>query len=635
MGEKKIARQFDRAAAREFTRAILDDIRALEVMIDENLIEHDVRRVGAEQEMFLVDQRGMAAPAALRLMEQLAGDPRFQTEVALFNLEANLPPQTLGGPFLRHLERELNDVLAAARSAARAVNAEVLLTGILPTLRREDLLYKNLTPEPRYKLLNSVSLSGQGGSINISVDGLDNFKGKFDTVVIEGANTSLQLHLQVGADEAARLYNLAQLITAPLLAVATNSPVFLGKRIWQETRVAVFERAMDDRSASQLARGVPTRVGFGSAWLKNSLVELFRDNVARFPVIMTCEIPENPLDVLAAGRPPDLRAMVLHNSTVWRWNRPCFGITDGQPHLRIESRILPAGPTILDEVANTALFYGLMVGLEESYGDVTERLRFSQAKENFLASAHYGLNASYAWLDGQRITARELLRSHLIPAARRGLASVKVPAEDIDRYLGIIESRVESGQTGASWLMEGLSQVPQSARPELCRRAVHKMLEQEQGTDPVHRWAPLISDGESEMEDRLTLGDIMSTDVFTLAPEDLVDLATSMMEWQHFRHVPVEDERGRLIGLLSTRHLLRLRNSIGKQESATAVREIMNEAPLTAATDMTVAEGMERMLTTDNGCILVVHGEHLVGIVTERDMLRVAHRELTRPVANE
>lgn len=628
MGEKNFSKQLDPAAVRDFVAAILDDIRALEAMIDRGIIETGIRRVGAEQEMFLVDEGGRAAPAALDVMEALAADPRFQTEVALFNLEANLDPQVLSGNFLSVLESQLNDALNAARTAAKKAASDVVLTGILPTLRRDDLRYRNLTPEPRYERLNEVSLAAQGGRISIAVDGLDHFEDQFDTVVVEGANTSLQLHLQVSPDEAAKLYNLAQLITAPLIAVATNSPVLLGKRVWQETRVAVFERALDDRSASKLAREVPTRVGFGAGWLKNSLVELFRDNVARFGVIMTRDADEDPMALLERGEIPRLRALNLHNGTVWRWNRPCFGLTNGKPHLRIESRILPAGPTVLDEVANAALFYGLMLGLADSYGDVSQRLHFSQAKENFIASAQHGLNAEYCWLDNRQTTARELLLEELLPAARAGLADVDVPAADIDRYLGVIQGRAESGQTGASWLLKGLAAVPMDSRPALCRSAVSFIQEMQQSETPVHEWPPIVAEAADLDASPQSLGEVMTRDVFTVAPGDLLDLATSMMAWQHFRHVPVEDNEGRLLGLLSARHLLQLRDASNSGGNRTAAESVMNKNPLTAPPGMSLADGIAMMLDGNSGCILIVRGERLIGIVTERDLLRVAARQL-------
>ena len=393
MGEHRVHRPESDDEARSFTRAILADIEALEAMIERGLIEDGVRRIGIEQEMYLVDRRGNASPVGERLFEELA-DPRFQTELARFNLEANLDPQALGGRFLRDMETRLTDVVATARRGAERLESDVLLVGVLPTLRHEDTDAAMMMPEIRYRCLNEACMAAHGGTLKLSIDGIERFASTFDSVAIEGANTSIQLHLQVGPAEAARLYNLSQLITAPLLAAAANSPVLFGRRLWHETRVAIFERAFDDRSPAQLVRGVPTRVGFGSGWLRESLLELYRDNTARYPVMMVREMPEDPMQVLERGEIPDLSALMLHNGTVWRWNRACYGVAGGQAHLRIENRALPSGPTVLDQVANAALFYGLMIALDAEYGDVAERLSFHDARVNFLAAAQHALRLS-------------------------------------------------------------------------------------------------------------------------------------------------------------------------------------------------------------------------------------------------
>lgn len=546
-------------------------------------------------------------------------DPRFQTEVALFNLEANLGPRSLQGRFLRELEADLSGVVEIARDAAHALGIEVLLTGILPTLRREDLAEKNLTPEARYRALNDSSLVAHGGAIRLLIDGIERFEVQFDSVVVEGANTSLQLHLQVAPEQAARLYNLSQLITAPLLAAAANSSVLLHKRLWHETRVAVFERAFDDRSASQVSRGVPTRVGFGSFWLRNSLVELFRDNIARYQVIMTRSSLEDPMEMLERGGVPELAALALHNGTVWRWNRPCYGITDGKPHLRIESRVLPGGPTVLDEVANAALFYGMMIALDEEYGDVGQRLPFSEARTNFLSAARSGLSSRFRWLDGRSVDARELLTGELIPAAREGLFQVGVPGEDVERYLGVIEARVETGQTGAQWLLDTVSSVPEESRAEHCAAAAQAMLDYQRSNTPVHAWKPAARSSLGGEAGPRTLADIMTVDVFTVRPDAVIDLATSVMDWKHVRHVPVEDHQGKVVGLLTARELLGLREGSGG--AALAVKDVMNTSPPTAPPDLGVSDGLRRLMSSETGCLLIVSEGLLAGIVTERDFL--------------
>ena len=374
MGEHAIRRAVDQTEVRAFTRAVLEDIRALDALIAREGIETGITRVGAEQEMYLVGPDYRPSPCAKAVLADI-DDERFTTELARFNLEANFSPRRFAGGFLEQLEKEIGDAVATVSAVAARHNARVLLTGILPTLRAEDLGIGNLTPDLRYEHLNEALFRGRD-AITVVIDGIDSYEGTYDSVVLEGANTSLQLHLQVEPAASAALYNLMQLITAPLLAAATNSPVLLGRRLWHETRIAVFERSLDERSGSQLARGFPTRVSFGNAWISDSIVEIFRDNAARFPVILTRDLEEDSPALVEAGHAPQLAALALHNGTVWRWNRPCYGVADGVAHLRIENRVLPAGPTIADEVANAALFYGMMAALPDAYGDVAERLPF-------------------------------------------------------------------------------------------------------------------------------------------------------------------------------------------------------------------------------------------------------------------
>jgi len=625
MGEHRVHDTSDERRTRAFVRAMLDDIRALEILIEQDLIERDVRRVGVEQEMYIVDAQGFPAPISDQVLEHLSDD-RFTTELARFNLEANLAPWPIGGDFLRVMEHGLDEVLERATRAANKLVANIVLTGILPTLQNEHVSLASLTPEIRYKCLNDTCMAARGDTFTLVIDGVDRFESSHDCAVIEGANTSFQLHLQVAPAEAGPLYNLAQLITAPLLAVAANSPVLFNRCVWHETRVALFERVFEYRSGPELARSVPTRVGFGEAWVRDSVLEIFRENAMRHHVIMVRDPLDDSLQELREGRIPELSALSLHNGTVWRWNRPCYGITDGRPHLRIENRALPAGPTIIDQVANAALFYGLMQRFETDAASVPQRIAFEDAKVNFFAAAQHGLEARLTWLDGSRLGAGELLRQELIPAAREGLEALRVPAEDIERYLGVIEDRVRSGRTGARWLLDTLANVREGERAAVCRDAVEMMLECQGGETPVHRWDLVMPNGRAEdTETMRRLGDIMTTNLFTVRPEDLVDLATSMMEWKHVRHVPVENAKGELVGLLSTRELLRLRSGeTATRDQPVPVADIMQRNPLTMSPDVPLSEAFERMLESDSGCLLVVARGQLLGIVTERDLLEVA-----------
>ena len=604
---------------------MLNDIRALEVMIEQDLIERDTHRVGVEQEMYIVDAEGYPAPISDQLLKGLADD-RFTTELARFNLEANLDPEPIGGDFLRAMKRGLDDVLLQASSVANDIGAHIVLTGILPTLNEEHVSLDNLTPEVRYQCLNDTCMAARGDTIKLEIDGVDHFESSHDCAVIEGANTSFQFHLQVAPDEAGALYNLAQLITAPLLAVAANAPVLLNRRVWHETRVALFERTFEYRSKPELARNVPTRVGFGETWIGDSVLDIFRENAMRHHVIMVSDPIDDPFQILREGGIPELSALSLHNGTVWRWNRLCYGITDGKPHLRIENRALPAGPTIVDEVANVALFYGLMQGLGTDADQVPRRIAFEDARLNLFSAARHGLDARFSWLDGRRLGARELLLQELIPIARSGLEALQVPSADIDYYLGIIEARIKSGRTGARWLLDSLENVPAEEREGVCRDAV-KLMYERQGRDiPVHDWELVVPGIRGdEMKDNKKVSDVMTTNLFTARPEDLVDLATSTMEWRHVRHVPVESAAGELVGLLSTRELLRLHSSDAETpDQPIPVSTVMQPDPLTISPDAPLEEAFVRMLETDSGCLLVVAGGQLLGIVTERDLLEAA-----------
>ncbi|HEX6622624.1 MAG TPA: glutamate-cysteine ligase family protein, partial [Pyrinomonadaceae bacterium] len=488
MGEHQIEAGCDEGKVRAFTRALLNDLAALERMLDGGLIESGVRRIGAEQEMFLIDRHLRPAFVAEEVLSR-AGDPRLTTEIARFNLEANLTPRLLAGDCLRRMHEEADEVVAAVRAGARECGADVLLAGILPTLRRGDLGLGSITPSPRYHQLNDAIMRMRGGSLNVHIKGLEEVNVVSDNIMPISSTTSFQVHLQVGPEEFARLYNTAQAVTAPVLAAAVNSPIWLGNRLWQETRLALFQHSVDERSSTRVARQFPTRVGFGEGWLRGSVLELFREDIARFRVIMTNEADEDPAEVLARGGVPRLKALTLHNGTVWWWNRPCYGVHEGRAHLRIENRVLPAGPTVLDEVANAAFFVGLMRALPEAYGEIDKLLAFDDAKANFLSAARHGLDARLAWVGGRTRSAVALILEDLLPLARAGLKASKIDETDADLYLGTVEERVRTGQTGAQWALRSLAALgAEGTREGRMRTLVAAMRERQRTGEPVHRW---------------------------------------------------------------------------------------------------------------------------------------------------
>ncbi len=630
MGEKRIHTEVDSVRFRHFMHCILDDLRALERMIDTGMIETGVRRIGAEQEIFLVDPGGGPAPLAIEMLKRL-DHPQFTTELALFNLEANLTPKAFSGHALSELEHELDSLLVRVRTTAKELNAGAVLTGILPTLDQSHLGLESMTPIPRYRQLNDAMAAMRGGQFRCFIKGIDELSVAHDNVLFEACNTSFQVHFQVGADEFAKLYNLAQAMTAPVLAAAVNSPIVMGRRLWQETRVALFQQSVDERSELHLRRGRRPRVNFGDDWIKESVLEIFREDVARFRLVITTDVGEPSTTILDKGGIPSLPALRLHNGTVYRWNRACYGVHEGKAHLRIEVRALPAGPSVLDEIANAAFFFGLMCALSEEHTDIKQVMKFDDAKANFIAAARMGLKAKFNWIKGEEWPADELILQRLLPQAREGLKSRNIDQGEIDRYLGVIEGRVRVGRTGAQWMLDSLDEMSRTtnAKPDERARAIVKTLQRVQwsGT-PVHEWPLATLDRDEDWHANYqTVGQVMTTDVFTVHPEDLVDLAASVMEWEHIRHVPVEDGDGNLVGLVSHRSLLRL---VGRGGGAVpgkvAVREIMKPNPLSVSPETSVLDAIALMRKNKVSCLPVTRDGHLVGIVTEHDFVEIAAR---------
>jgi len=631
MGEHEVSEISGSEELRQFMRALLADVRALQRLIEEGKIEQGIRRIGAEQELFLCDESWEPTPRATEVLAAL-NDPQFTPELALFNLEANLLPKVLNGDCLSQMEGELNNAVQLARVAAEKCGAQILLTGILPTLHLKNLGLDAMTPRSRYQALNKVMSDVVGGEFRTLIKGLDELRVNHDNVMLEACNTSFQIHFQVGAHEFARLYNLAQAVTGPVLAAAVNSPVLLQHRLWHETRVALFQQSLDARSRAEQERGQRQRVTFGDRWVRDSVLEIYREDISRFRVLIAGEYGDDPIEAIERGEVPSLKALSLHNGTVYRWNRPCYGTKDGIAHLRIENRVLPAGPTVQDEVANAAFFFGLMTALDRQYPDITKEMEFDHAKENFMAAARYGLKAQLTWTGGKQYTAQDLLIQQLLPAARDGLIEHGIDGSDVDRFCGILEDRVKSGRTGAQWAFDSLAAMNGKGTLDERHRALVSSTAAMQATDkPGHEWELASFDGTGDWRHSFrTVGQVMTTDLFTVGPEDLVDLAASLMEWEHLRHVPVEDAEGRLVGLLSHRALMRVvaHGPDKKKSDAVAVREIMKRNPVTVHPDTPTLETIDMMRTHKVGCLPVMKDDRLVGIVTEHDFIEIAYNLL-------
>lgn len=635
MGRLQVDTRLDPDHVRLYTKSLLLDLSALGSMLEEGMFETGVRRIGAEQELFLVNRGWRPAPIAMKVLDGLSR-PEFTPEIALYNLEINLPPMALSPGCFRHLEEEVHALVGDVREEARAHDAEVVLTGILPSLTVSDLALENLTPLERYHMLNKATNRMSGGSYRLHIQGADELHFEHDSVMLEGCNTSFQVHLQTSPEEMPRLYNIAQVLAAPVLAATVNSPLLFGRRLWAETRIALFQQAIDTRRTSAHLRELTPRVRFGERWVKESVLEVFHEDVARIPALFGATDWEDPHRRLRRGEIPELPALQMYNGTVYRWNRPCYGVTDGKPHLRLECRFLTAGPTILDEVANAALWIGSLLGALHEYEDVTRLIQFNDARANFNAAARRGLTAGFVWLNGEMVSAPRLMLERILPMARAGLESAGVNGADIDRYLGVIEGRVKSGRTGARWLLDSLRDLGlSSSRAERMAALTASIVHRQHDGLPGHEWEPArIEESGGWQYNYARVEQFMTTDLFTVKEDELVDLAALVMDFKKVRQVPVEDDQRRLVGLLSYGAVLRqlCAGSAGEDQKV-PVKAIMDRNPLTVAPETPTLEAIRFMREHElSSCPVVKDGE-LVGIVSVGDFTPIAERLLEEKLA--
>jgi CBS domain-containing protein/gamma-glutamyl:cysteine ligase YbdK (ATP-grasp superfamily) len=608
-------------------RWMLQDLRALEQMLEDRAFESGVHRIGAEQEMFLVDASWQPAPGALDVLAAIT-DTHFTTEVGAFNLELNLDPQEFTGDCLSLVQAQLEELLAIGRACANAAGLEVVLAGILPTIRKGDLRMENMVPNPRYLALNRALMDLRGEDYELHIKGTDELRVRQDSVMAEACNASFQVHLQVSQDEFANLYNIAQLLAGPVLACATNSPLLFGKRLWAETRIALFEQSVDVRRPGPHMRERSPRVTFGSGWVQESVAELYREDISRHRPVLAPDDYDDPFEAMAEGRVPDLEALRLHTGTVWRWNRACYGVGGGVPHLRIENRVLPSGPTVTDEVANAALWLGLMRAVGTKHHDVSRLLEFEQARANLVAAARQGLGAQLTWLDGEERSAASLALDHLLPLAADGLDEVGVSAHDRDRYLEVVERRVRSGHTGSRWLLSSLAGLrAQGTEGQRLNSVTAAMVARQKGGAPVAEWtAASIDEGGGWRHNFLTIEQLMTTDLVTVTADDPVELAANLMDWHRIRQVLVEDAGHQLVGLVSYRTILRLlaRGTSREGLGEVLVGDVMRRDPVCVPPDVAPLRALEIMRSFGIGALPVVQDGHLVGLITEHDFMNVA-----------
>jgi CBS domain-containing protein/gamma-glutamylcysteine synthetase len=629
MGELNVRLATDKRDTQLFVKHLLRDTKALERMIAEDWFESDIVRIGAEQELCLVNRHAKPAPINLEVIAS-ASNEAITSELARFNLEYNLQPREFRGDCLRALEQEIRDLYEIVREHAARLDAEPVMAGILPTIRKFDVGPDSLTPLDRYRALMTALNTLRTDDLELNIRGVDELRIKHDSPLLEGCNTGFQVHLQVHPSEFACLYNIAQLITAPVLAVSAFSPMLFGKRLWYETRVALFQQSIDTRTSSEYLRHQSPRVLFGNRWVRRSLLELYHEDITRHRVLLSTDIDENVFAKLREGITPKLRALSVHNGTVYRWNRPCYGISpNGKPHLRIENRILPAGPSIVDEMASAAFWLGLMKGMQQEIGDPSALISFDEVGHNFLAAARTGITSKFNWIGAKQISVSRLVLHELLPLARIGLERMQVDAQDTDRYLGIIEERVRSERTGAQWMLNSYMALSREGRSQedVLRSITANLIRRQKADEPVHTWELASDDPGMELElDSLLIEEIMVTDVYTVQPDDIVELVAEMMDWNRIRYMPVENEKGELEGLITSRILLRHFSSKhleSERRKPVTVRSLMITDLLTAEPEEPITRILDLMREKQIGCVPVVKNRKLVGIVTQGDFVNI------------
>ncbi|RDH76926.1 hypothetical protein DVS77_19020 [Mycolicibacterium moriokaense] len=488
MGERveasRLAADHDPAVQHRLARSAA----VLRRMVDEGWFVGHEDTIGMEVELDLVDPLGRPRLINDAVLNRL-GRTDMQHELGQFNIELNIAPRLLSGSVLRDSEATLNAVFDQSHARIEGLGVRMVTVGTLPTLSADQLTVERISHNPRYELLVRRIRSARHRPFVVSIaDGCEPVEFTTDSVAPDAAATSLQLHLRVPPERFAAYYNAAQMIAGAQVAVGANSPYLLGNCVWQETRITLLEQLLDSRRPREVRRGAPARVRLGDRWI-NDPVELFDEIVREFaPLFPTLE-SEDPDAAVESGRVPALHELRLHNGTVWRWNRPVYDVQAGRPQLRIENRVLPSGPTVVDMIANAAFYYGLVRSIADADPAPWAETPFAVAERDLHRAARDGLAARLSW-QGMKLPVGQLVCEILLPLAAAGLDAWGVDADDRDRYLGVIEARVRRGRNGAAWQTAVVRHLEESGSERIT--GLHEMtrryVEHARTGAPVHEW---------------------------------------------------------------------------------------------------------------------------------------------------
>jgi gamma-glutamyl:cysteine ligase YbdK (ATP-grasp superfamily) len=489
VGEDVETREFSRQDRQKYREKLKQCLDVFARMLSESRFDFERPLTGLEIEFNLVDEHSDPAMRNAEVLDAIA-DADFQTELGQFNIEINVAPRSLVGREAEALETELRASLNSAEEQAHSVGAHIVMIGMLPTLTADHLTGESLSANPRYQLINEQIFAARGEDLYLNIDGPERLAVHADTIAPEAACTSVQFHLQTSPENYAKTWNAAQCIAGVQLALGANSPFFFGKELWRETRIALFEQATDTRPQELKEPGVRPRVWFGERWI-TSVFDQFEENFRYFPALLPVCEDEDPSAILSRGDTPRLGELRMHNGTIYRWNRPVYDVHRGRPHLRVENRVLPAGPTVVDVLANGAFYYGVVRALIEQDRPLWSQMSFSAASDNFETAARRGIDAHLFWPGLGEVPATELVLRWLLPMAQEGLERWGVDGAVSDRLLGIIEKRCTTHQNGAEWQARTFHRIDEQRhldRRDALREMLRRYIELMHSNEPVHTW---------------------------------------------------------------------------------------------------------------------------------------------------
>jgi gamma-glutamyl:cysteine ligase YbdK (ATP-grasp superfamily) len=489
LGQDVEGREFTREDRQRYRLKVRRCLDVFAQMLGQATFDFDRPMAGLEIELNLVDSEYQPAMRNADVLAVIA-DEDFQTELGQFNIEINVAPRLLLDSGLSSFEDEVRTSLNAAEDAAVEQDAHLVMIGILPTLTPAHTGLDAISANPRYRLMNEQIFTMRGEDLHLRIEGRERLDTYSETILPEAACTSTQLHLQVSPQSFPRYWNASQCLAAVQLALGANSPYFFGRELWRETRIALFEQATDTRPEELKAQGVRPRVWFGERWI-TSIFDLFEENVRYFPALLPVVDDEDPVDLLERGGVPRLSELRLHNGTIWRWNRPVYDVVNGRPHLRVENRVLPAGPTVLDTLANAAFYAGAVRALADQQRPVWSQMSFHTAEENFHTAARHGITSAIYWPGIGEVPVAELVLRRLLPLAADGLDASGVASADRDRLLGVIEQRCLRLRNGAEWQVDVATKIEERyhlPRQEVLKDMLRRYVDYMHSNEPVHTW---------------------------------------------------------------------------------------------------------------------------------------------------